>query len=113
MRAYDELLPHTREFDTIAVSGITGMLVGPWLAELLHKSLAIVRKPGDTHSHGPASDVEGYIGSRYIIVDDHISSGRTVIQIQRKIAAVKPSALYVGSYMYDDPFLGTDLSLRP
>jgi hypothetical protein len=113
MRAYDELRPYSDRFDTIAVSGITGMLVGPWLAELMHKSLAIVRKPGDTHSHGPASNVEGYVGNSYIALDDHIASGNTVIRIQREIAAVKPTALYVGSYMYDDPFLGTDLSLRP
>jgi len=113
MRAYDELRPYSDQFDTIAVSGITGMLVGPWLAELMHKSLAIVRKPGDTHSHGPASNVEGYVGNSYIALDDHIASGNTVIRIQREIAAVKPTALYVGSYMYDDPFLGTDLSLRP
>jgi adenine/guanine phosphoribosyltransferase-like PRPP-binding protein len=115
--AVANLTPLAGEFDTIVVSGITGMLVGPWLASRLGKHLAIVRKAGDHHSHalydGPdspgvpvGSDVEGHVGDRYIVVDDHVAAGRTMARVQRKIAEAKPSARYAGRYLYDQPLEG-------
>lgn len=78
-------------FDAIAVRGVSGLLIGPALALELDKTLIVVRKPGD---HKPIFDggshsgytIEGDISaSRYVIVDDCVSSGTTAKEILRKI----------------------------
>lgn len=103
-RAVTHLRPHVGRFDTIVVQGITGMLVGPWLAAELGVNLAVVRKDSDEHSHDPWSHVEGNVGNRYLFVDDHISYGRTLTHVRQRIAESAPWASQVGTYMYDDPF---------
>lgn len=92
------------DFDTIAVSGVSGLLLGPILAYMLDKNLAVVRKEGEsTHS---CCLIEGHWGSRYVIIDDFIASGATVNYIREKlnehIDASGLSPQCVGFYGYDD-----------
>lgn len=71
------------DFDTIAVSGVSGLLLGPILAYKLGKNLAVVRKTDDsTHSY---CTIEGQWGSKYVIIDDFIASGATVRYIRDKL----------------------------
>lgn len=68
-----------KNFDTIAVSGVSGLLLGPILAYKLKKELIVVRKNQGAHS---SHITEGYDRSkRYIIVDDVVSSGATLHRI--------------------------------
>lgn len=70
------------QFDAIAFRGYSGSLLAVPVALQMDKHLVIVRKPREM-SHG--DPVEGKVHRRYIIVDDHISSGNTVKSIVRTI----------------------------
>ena len=72
------------EFDTIAVRGMSGALIGPTLAYVLDKHLLVIRKDGEnTHS---SYKVEGNVNARKVlIVDDFVSTGDTVQHIIDKI----------------------------
>jgi adenine/guanine phosphoribosyltransferase-like PRPP-binding protein len=65
------------KFDTIAVRGTSGLLIGPSLAMALNKDLLIVRKPKES-SHS-SHRIEG-IGTsqKIVLVDDFIASGETI-----------------------------------
>ena len=80
----DFIRPFADRFDAIAVRGISGLLVGVPLALRLDKQLIVVRKPKDD-THSPYM-VEGYAaGERYLIVDDFVSTGATVKEIQKAL----------------------------
>lgn len=62
-------------FDTIVVRGISGIIAGLRLVDALPGvGLGVVRKPGE-NSHG--QKYEGYLGERWLFVDDLVSSGAT------------------------------------
>jgi adenine/guanine phosphoribosyltransferase-like PRPP-binding protein len=86
-------------FDTIAVRGHSGMLIGPPLAMEMNKSLMMVRKPKDS-SHS-SSKVEGW-GSRQkiLIVDDFISSGSTMHSIYEEVHRYCDTPKVVGILTY-------------
>lgn len=72
------------EFDGIACIGTSGLAVAPILAYQFDKHLMVVRKENDA-SH-KESDIESHDSvTRYIIVDDFVSSGRTLENIIRGI----------------------------
>ncbi len=71
------------DYDTIAVRGVSGLLIGPALAIACRKQLIVVRKGEQTHS---MQTCEGNAGTeRYVIVDDFIDTGHTVNIIQQEI----------------------------
>jgi len=77
------LKEHIDEFDAIAVSGCSGLLVGPCVADLLQKNIILVRKEGGrTHSE---EYVEGPKDGRYIVIDDLTCSGETIRHITSSI----------------------------
>jgi adenine/guanine phosphoribosyltransferase-like PRPP-binding protein len=95
---------HGVDFDVVVVSGTSGLLIGPSLAAALGKRLAIVRKSSDnSHSYHV---VEGWIGGRWLFVDDLIDSGSTV----RRVASAYVEACRgqcaletcAGAYLYGD-----------
>lgn len=89
-----------RRFDTIAVSGVSGLIFGPILAYRMHKELLVVRKSDDIHNHS-RQIVEGFVASRqYIIVDDQVALGSTVRRMQDEIHIATPLAQCVGIYVY-------------
>ena len=64
-----------KNFDSIVVCGMSGLLVVP-VADKLGKNIVIIRKESDKcHSH---YNIEGSFPKRYIIIDDLIGSGNTI-----------------------------------
>lgn len=73
------------EFDTIAFRGLSGSLVAPAVALALTKYMVAIRKEdlAECHSH---TTYEGYaFPERYIIIDDLICSGATLIAIRDEV----------------------------
>lgn len=77
----DNTIPFEQMYlcDTFIGTGLSGALAIPNLAHHFGKHWAIVRKDND-NSHG-AFRVEGTIGSRWMFVDDLISSGSTLYKV--------------------------------
>jgi len=98
------LKPHASEFDSIAVQGTSGLLIGSPVSLMLGKPLVIVREDTELrcwHSH----DVENAAnaGSRVLFLDDQISSGTTLRDVQaklRKHTDGRVAATYL--YQYDE-----------
>jgi len=107
LREFDGHTP----FDSIAFTGVSGAAFAFPLSLALNKTLLCVRKKKGESSHSPY-EVEGnYSSESYVIVDDFISSGATVMEIQRMISRhvedTKPAAIYLyrdygGKEKWDD-----------
>jgi len=97
-----------KEFDSIAISGLSGLTFGSILAFQLNKPLIVVRKPHDTTIHG-ARRIEGNQGSKkYLIVDDCISTGHTIKFITEQIYS-KTKSVCTGVYTYEfDDFFSSE-----
>jgi adenine/guanine phosphoribosyltransferase-like PRPP-binding protein len=95
--AVKEIRASGAEFDAIACTGLSGLLIAPEVARILGKTLIVVRKSDDVHNHS-FSDVEypakGERGT-YIFLDDTVASGNTVAYVTRKLRAE-----CVGLYLY-------------
>lgn len=80
------------DFEAIAYRGNSGALVAPAVAARMGKRLIMSRKPGE-NSHS-SSHIEGPKWAlRYVIVDDFVSTGRTINTIVDDVAG----GLNVGS----------------
>lgn len=95
------------DFDTIVGTGFSGGIVIPALALAMGKQFLLIRKETDDSHHGKGRLV-GSLGSRWIFVDDFVSSGRTRDRVLAKVAAAAaqrshPTA-YVGLYQYETAF---------
>lgn len=117
-KAMKFLKTHKDSFDVIAVTGSSGLLVGPVLADKLGKELILVRKPTE-NSHSSAQieftnklyDTHKDKKIRYFIIDDLVASGETVMNI---VDAMDKSGAFelTGLYCYNQP-LKSDRFLRP
>jgi adenine/guanine phosphoribosyltransferase-like PRPP-binding protein len=85
-------------FDGIACTGVSGLMLVPQLCEMLDKNIIVVRKIKETR-YSPF-DYEGVPPKKYIIVDDLISSGNTVQRILELFKEEIPSAECIGYYSY-------------
>lgn len=98
------LTPRTEEFDAVAFRGFSGSLVAPIIAYTLSKRMIIVRKEP---AHGWA--VEGHDATNYLIIDDFISSGKTIRTIIEEIGKSQVTGKPVGIYLWKpgkrDPFV--------
>lgn len=82
MTLNDQITNYGLTFDAIAVRGVSGLLLGTAIADKFNKNLIVVR----THQAGHSGNmVEGPKDGRYIIVDDLISTGKTVWIIAQTI----------------------------
>jgi hypothetical protein len=99
-------------FDTVAVRGVSGLLIGIPIADRLDKRLCVIRKPAEgTHSHHA---VEGEPIGRYLILDDFVVSGETVKTIVETMREKFPSLACAGFYGYDcHNYHGTKKTLQP
>jgi len=90
----------TDKFDAIAVTGLSGLLIGPSIADRLGKNVIAIRKKFDK-SH---SDYifEGVHSDNYVIVDDFSSSGETLYYIDYNVKKQLPKAKLVALYCYND-----------
>lgn len=73
------------KYDTIVVSGHSGVLIGPILARALRKKLFVVRKHEDCQSSHSNRPWIGQLGARWVMVDDFISSGATVTRVVKSV----------------------------
>lgn len=97
-----EMCEHTQsvEYDTLAATGLSGTVFAARVADSLGKKLCIVRKDGDRHNHAPQM-VHGFVGGRYLFVDDLISTGRTLRRVLNALNAHwADGATFVGAYEY-------------
>ena len=87
-------------FNTIACSGLSGLLIAPMIADLTHTDLLVVRK--DDEGCRSNKQVEGVrkANIKYIIVDDLIDSGKTIKRIIQQIDIHRNKAELVGVYLY-------------
>lgn len=95
------------EFDAIACRGVSGIVVSSAVASRLAKQLIVVRKP-DEKSHSEC-EVEGrpYGDFKYIVIDDFICTGKTVVEIMKPLVVpakyqLKGVGKCVGLFMYSD-----------
>lgn len=86
------------EFDSIVVSGVSGLLVGAQIAEILDKNIVVVRKKNEKR-YSPFH-IEGAYPGDYIVVDDLVCSGSTVRRIFSEIKTEYPRSKAVGMYCY-------------
>jgi len=100
MQTLDE---HKDKFDAIVCTGISGLLVGPTLAYMLSKRLAIVRKDCDRNNHA-TERVESGLNKkdRWIFVDDLIASGETIRHVERTMnKLIGFEGKMAGHYLYN------------
>ena len=93
-KALDALTPHVTEFDSIAVRGVSGVIVGAPVAVLLGMPLLIVRKDDElSHAHDNARRVSNgrLAGRRYLVLDDFTITGATIQEIEAQMTAHTPA----------------------
>jgi adenine/guanine phosphoribosyltransferase-like PRPP-binding protein len=87
------------DFDTIAVRGHSGMLMGAPLAMQTKKKLIFIRKKGDKSHSG--NTVEGWgRKQKILIVDDFICSGSTIKAAYKAIIENCDDCEVVGILLY-------------
>ena len=88
------------DFDTIAFRGMSGALVAPIVARDLKKEIILVRKTGEDNHSGYS--LEGHVGAKkYVILDDFVSTGRTVREIIKQVKDCTETAELVGGVFYN------------
>jgi hypothetical protein len=96
--AVDNVGRRRDEFDVIAFRGMSGAYIAPAVADALDKELLCIRKTSE-QSHG--SPVEGTTSdTRYIIIDDFVSTGETVAQIVEAIRANGAAHVLLPLFVY-------------
>lgn len=89
------------DFQAIACSGVSGLIVAGPLCYELDKYPIIVRKEkDDCHSSKKVEGVDGVFN--YIILDDLICSGHTMKMICEKMVENRPKAKLVKIVIYND-----------
>lgn len=97
--AVTTLRPHKRDFDSIVVSGMSGVIVGLPTALRLHKPLVVVRKAEDGSHHGGGNFINAEkLGYRALFLDDFIHRGTTLDYVRDKVKG--QGAKIAGKYLY-------------
>lgn len=102
-KAYNALVKIRDEFDSITVTGMSGVVVGVPVALKLKKPVVIVRKDKDDSHQGPSYGgiINRYaIGERTVFLDDFVSCGDTRNKVFKAAESLK--ATVVASYLYRD-----------
>ena len=86
--AVADLEPRTAEFDSIAVQGVSGCIIGAPVALALDKPLVVVRKDSDMirpcHHISTVENAEN-AGQRILFLDDYVGEGKTLRDVTRKL----------------------------
>jgi adenine/guanine phosphoribosyltransferase-like PRPP-binding protein len=97
IKAVCDLRKITKDFDSIACCGVSGLMVVPQIAEILNKNILVVRKDERRYSD---FTTEGVAPFRYVVIDDLICSGKTIKHITDTIKEEYPRARALGVYCY-------------
>jgi adenine/guanine phosphoribosyltransferase-like PRPP-binding protein len=96
---FSELYCNRRNFSAIVVCGVSGLVVGPVLADKLEKNLIVVRQHGTMGTHG-AYVVEGPRDDSYVFIDDLINEGKTLRHVKSSIRRFCRYSKMVGVVLY-------------
>ena len=91
-------------FEALVVTGVSGMLIGPIVAHLMGKRLAVIRKSHELNhivSHAEIMvETNMKAGDRWVFFDDLIASGQTIQRAHLAMDEVgRPEG--VGHYLYN------------
>lgn len=102
--ATERLRPFRKHFQVIAVSGMSGVLVGSPVAIRLRRELVVIRKPSDSDNHSSEDIINGQavkVSTPYLFLDDFISLGSTFNRVRERMEYSEDTrAVYAGSYLY-------------
>ena len=107
--ALESLYEKGINFDSIAVRGMSGALMGGVIASEYDIPLILVRKKG-ARSHSRSSVETKSKVKKYIILDDLIESGKTVVEIEKAID-IANGAKCVAIVLYDHQDGNVELDL--
>lgn len=99
--ATEDLRPHRKEFDSIVVTGVSGLVVGAPVALRLRKPLVILRKASDDSHSGRHENIKN-VGDRALFLDDFVSGGATQRRVLDAIDRHGAGARVVARYVYRD-----------
>lgn len=106
--AVRHLKPVVSAFDSIVVTGMSGVIVGVPVALRLGKPVVIVRKPEDIHHNFESIVNEHRVGERWLWLDDFVGTGNTRQRVRKALDArpyVGGLSRCVGCYLYCDGIL--------
>jgi hypothetical protein len=98
IKAVCDLRKISKDFDSIACCGVSGLVVAPQVCEIIEKNLIIVRKKNEERYS--EFSVEGVTPGRYIILDDLVCSNNTVNHIIKTIKEESRRSMCIGAYFY-------------
>jgi adenine/guanine phosphoribosyltransferase-like PRPP-binding protein len=92
---------HRERFDSIVVTGMSGVVVGAPVAVATGIPLVIVRKKSDQHHNHDGGEIVNVdaIGASYLFLDDFKSTGATLRRV-RGVIHYHDGARYAGAYYY-------------
>ena len=94
-----ELSDHFDSDVGIALTGLSGILVGVPVADKLEREFAIIRKEGEKRHADPS--MEGSLPDKYVIIDDFICSGSTIERVVDTINKEWAGKTCVGVILYN------------
>lgn len=104
------------EFDGIVCRGVSGLLVSSILANRFNLKLLVARKMGESSHDATDIAVGDYSIRKFIIVDDFVESGETILECLKCVERTKkswtfesihgsrediPEMEYVGCFLYN------------
>ena len=98
VQSYNARLASLPEHDTLIGTGLSGSLAVALIGHS-HETLFAVLRKEDAHSHS-SRIFEGRIGTRWLFVDDFVSSGKTKRRVLEKMKYHHPDVEYVGTWTY-------------
>ena len=105
-KTLDALRPVRQRFDSIAVTGMSGVIVGAPVALRMNKPLVVLRKPYE-RGHSRTHIGLDQVGKRVLFLDDFVAGGDTRARVREQIAKHAKADL-VGTYLYRDNELSFD-----
>jgi adenine/guanine phosphoribosyltransferase-like PRPP-binding protein len=101
-----QIAPHHDKFDAIVCTGLSGLLIGPLLANKLGKRLGVVRKDIERQNGVSHADVlietNMEATDRWLFVDDLIASGKTIRRVENRMIGEGYGRM-TGYIMYNYP----------
>jgi len=98
------------QFGSIAITGISGLILGPVVAAQLNKRILVVRKNIETTNSDKIVEGRSVKNDKYIIIDDFIQSGTTINKITKEINIFNPTAKCMGIFLYNESDVRTSFN---
>jgi adenine/guanine phosphoribosyltransferase-like PRPP-binding protein len=91
-------------FDTVVVTGVSGLVMGGVVAHALGCNLLVIRKEDDRSTHA-WERVHGHLGERWVFLDDFTETGATRKRVRRVVKDLSIdrdiSTTFAGSVLYE------------